>query len=68
LTMKEFDPGTKVKTIIDLYDQLKIKSVTENLANDYINTAFSLLEKTGVEKERKKELAMIAGSLIGRDR
>jgi geranylgeranyl diphosphate synthase type II len=68
LTMKEFDPEIKVKTIIDLYDQLKIKAVTENLANDYINTAFSLLEKTGVEKERKKELVMIAGSLIGRDR
>ena len=66
--MKEFDPVIKVKKVIDLYDKLKIKVVTENLANDYINTAFSLLEKIGVVKERKKELVQIASSLIGRNR
>jgi hypothetical protein len=57
-----------VKTVTDLYNQLNIKTLTENLANDYINTAFTLLEKIGVVKERKKELASIAGSLIGRDK
>jgi geranylgeranyl diphosphate synthase type II len=66
--MKEFDPETKVKKVIDLYDHLNIKAVTENLANDYINTAFSLLENVGVVKERKKELAHVARSLIGRDK
>ena len=66
--MKEFDPETKVKKVLDLYDQLNIKAVTEILANDYINTAFSLLEKIGVDNERKKELAMVASSLIGRDK
>jgi geranylgeranyl diphosphate synthase type II len=66
--LKQFDPETKVKKVIDLYDQLNIKAVTENLANDYINEAFSLLEKIGVVKERKKELAQVASSLIGRDR
>jgi geranylgeranyl diphosphate synthase type II len=67
-SLKEFDPETKVKKVIDLYGQLNIKEVTENLANDYINEAFSLLEKIGVVKERKKELAQAASSLIGRDR
>lgn len=66
--MKEFDPETKVKKVIDIYDQLNIKAATENLANDYINRAFSLLEKIGADRERKKELAAIAGSLIGRDK
>ncbi|MCX6255772.1 MAG: polyprenyl synthetase family protein [Bacteroidia bacterium] len=66
--LKQFDPEAKVKKVIDLYDQLTIKAVTENLANDYINEAFSLLEKIGVVKERKKELAQVASSLIGRDR
>lgn len=66
--MPEFDPETKVKTVIDLYDQLRIKSVTENLANDYINAAFSLLEKISVDKERKDELTLVASSLIGRDK
>ena len=66
--LKEFDPEVKVKKVLDIYDKLNIKTVTDNLANDYINSAFSLLEKIGVDKERKKELALVAGSLIGRDK
>jgi geranylgeranyl diphosphate synthase type II len=65
---KEFDPAVKVKTVIDLYDQLKIKTITENLVIDYIKTAFNVLEKINVEKERKEEIALVASSLIGRDR
>ena len=67
-TLKEFDPETKVKTVIDLYDQLNIKNVTETLANDYISIAFNLLDKLGAVKERKNELAQITCSLIGRNK
>jgi geranylgeranyl diphosphate synthase type II len=67
-TMKEFDPEIKVKKVIDLYDQLNIKAVTETLANDYISIALSLLDKIGAVKERKNELAQITISLIGRNR
>ncbi|MCX6322258.1 MAG: polyprenyl synthetase family protein [Bacteroidia bacterium] len=66
--LKEFDPETKVKTVIDLYDQLNIKDVTETLANDYISIAFNLLDKIGAVKERKNELAQITCSLIGRNK
>ena len=65
--LKEFDPEIKVKKVVDLYDQLNIKNISERLATDYINTAFSLLEKIGVINERKAELVNIANSLIGRD-
>jgi geranylgeranyl diphosphate synthase type II len=68
IAKKEFDPENKVKTVIGLYDQLNLKTVTENLANDYISKAFSLLEKTGTDKERKCELTQVAVSLIGRNR
>lgn len=67
-SVKEFDPEIKVKAVIDLYNQLNIKNLTENIANDYINTAFDLLEKIGVAKEKKNELAQIASSLIGRNK
>ncbi|HNW56206.1 MAG TPA: polyprenyl synthetase family protein [Bacteroidales bacterium] len=67
-TMKEFDPEKKVRKVMELYDQLNIKSITENQANDYINNAFGLLEKIGVSKERKLELAQVANSLVGRNR
>jgi geranylgeranyl diphosphate synthase type II len=63
----EFDPETKVKKVIDIYDQLNIKNISESLANDYINSALDLLDKIGVTKERKTELTNIASSLIGRE-
>ena len=64
---KESDPETKVNKVVDLYDQLNIKNISEKLAHDYINTAFGLLEKTAVTTERKTELVNIANSLIGRE-
>jgi hypothetical protein len=45
-----------------------VRIATENLAGEYINLAFGLLEKTSADKERKKELTLIASSLIGRDK
>ena len=67
-SLKEFDPETKVKMVADLYDQLKVRSVTEEIAGNYIKTAFDLLEKVGAVKERKEELNRMVSSLIGRDR
>jgi geranylgeranyl diphosphate synthase, type II len=68
ISLKEFDPEIKVKKVIDLYNQLNIKTVTENLAYDYINSALILLDKISVVKERKKELIKVTSSLIGRDK
>ena len=67
-SVRDFDPETKVKEVIDLYDHLKIKTITEKLANEYIDTAFSQLGKVSIAKERKEELALIAMSLIGREK
>lgn len=63
----ESDPGTKIKAVRDIYDQLGIKTITETLANDYISSAFSMLDKVSADLKRKTELVNIANSLIGRD-
>lgn len=65
--LKEFDPHEKVRKVVELYEQLNIKTISENLAGEYINTAFGLLENLKATKERKTELVNIANSLIGRD-
>jgi geranylgeranyl diphosphate synthase type II len=67
LGLVEFDPDTKVRKVIEIYDSLNIKNISENLAIDYINIAFSLLDKVSIKIERKTELVNIANSLIGRD-
>lgn len=66
-SLKDFDPEIKVRKVIDIYDQLNIKNISEKLAYDYINAAFSLLDKVNVAVERKTELVNIGNSLIGRD-
>ena len=63
---KEFDPEEKIKTVMDIFDQLNIKSITENIANEYITKSLSQLEKVNADKERKSELHQIAASLIDR--
>jgi geranylgeranyl diphosphate synthase type II len=65
--LKEFDPDTKVKKVTEIYDQLNIKNISESLANEYINTAFSLLGKISMTNDRKTELVNLGNSLIGRD-
>ena len=64
----ESDPERKVREVIELYDHLNIRRITENLANDHINNAFSHLEKVSVTNERKEEITEVAVSLIGRDK
>jgi geranylgeranyl diphosphate synthase type II len=65
-TDKEADPELKVRTVMEIYEKLNIKTLTENLAGEYIEKAFSMFEKVDVPKERKKELTLLASSLIGR--
>jgi geranylgeranyl diphosphate synthase, type II len=65
---KEFDPAQKVKDVIEIYDQLKIRNYTEKLAEEYISAAINYLEKVGVDKERKRELNLAAVSLSGRNK
>jgi geranylgeranyl diphosphate synthase, type II len=64
----DIEPETKVREVTGIYDQLNIKSITESLANEHINTAFRELEVVSVKKERKEEITRIAKSLIGRDK
>ncbi len=62
------DPETKIAKAMEIYDDLNIRNITEEIASDYINKAFTLLDKVNIDGKRKKELASAAGSLIGRDR
>jgi geranylgeranyl diphosphate synthase type II len=68
LLLKEFDRNEKIKTVIEIFDELNIKALTENLANEYIDKSLSLLEKVNAGKKRKSELFQLATSLIGRNK
>lgn len=67
-SQNDTDPELKIREVVSIYDELNINSLTENIANEFFNSAFSLLEKVSVDRERKKELTLLASSLIGRDK
>jgi geranylgeranyl diphosphate synthase type II len=64
---KETEPAEKISKVTAIYDQLKIKDITEILAYDYINKAFGFLQKVTIDETRKKEMTNLAISLIGRN-
>jgi geranylgeranyl diphosphate synthase type II len=61
------DPETKIKSVTEIFNQLNIKTTSENLISDFIKTGLSYLEKAGIPSERKEELLALTGYLTGRD-
>ena len=68
MSARDFDPSEKIRSVVEIYDQLNIKSITEGLAEYYIASAVSGLEKVNAAKERKNELFQLANSLSGRNK
>jgi geranylgeranyl diphosphate synthase type II len=62
------DPEARVKKVTEIYDQLNIKNVSENLAADYLKNALNCLDRAAAPQERKEELIQMTGSLVGRER
>jgi len=62
------NPESKIRSVTDIYDQLNIKSITSGLAEEYFRKALGFLEKVNVPSERKEELILMTGSLVGREK
>jgi len=68
LKLKDPDPEQKIKTVMEIYDSLNIKSITEHLANDFISRSLDHLNAIEAGNERKRELYQFANSLSGRNK
>jgi geranylgeranyl diphosphate synthase, type II len=66
LSLKDFDPEEKIRIITDIFNQLDIRHITENLANEYINKAVALFDKVSSDQERKSGLYNLISVLDGR--
>jgi geranylgeranyl diphosphate synthase type II len=66
LKLKDPDPARKIKAVMEIYDNLKIRSKTEDIANDFISKSLDHLWNTTPGNERKSELSQFANSLSGR--
>ena len=67
LSLKEFDHEEKIKVVTEIFNQLNIRQITENLANEFINKAIISLDKISTDQERKSELYNLVSILDGRN-
>lgn len=61
------DPGAKVRDVMDIYDQLRIRRISEDQVGDYIRMALGLIGKVAAPAERKEELIQLTGTLERRE-
>jgi len=64
---KNNDIEEKIRKVKEIYDALNIKLIAENLTNQYISRAISILENLPVNSERKEELMSLTLSLTDRN-
>ncbi|MDZ7739254.1 MAG: polyprenyl synthetase family protein [Bacteroidales bacterium] len=66
LQLEDFDPEQKVATVKNIFDELNIKPIVEDMAMQYTNIAYSSIEEVDVDNERKEELISLASGLLKR--
>ncbi|HYG37982.1 MAG TPA: polyprenyl synthetase family protein [Cytophagales bacterium] len=67
LSASGFDPEEKVKEVTGIFDELKIKEITQLKMSEYFNKAFNDLEKVNASADKKLELRKFAETLIERE-
>lgn len=62
-----FNPEEKISAIINIYNEVGIKTLCENKMREYYDSAMHSLEKVSVEKEKKHELINLVHDLMYRE-
>jgi len=62
----DFDKSEKISAIKNIYDDLNIKSITENKISEYFQLGFNAVNKLNTPKHRKDKLTTFTEDLINR--
>ncbi len=68
LSLKDFDKNEKVKNVIEIYNQLEIKSLTEQKIKYYYELAFNQLTNLHTKPEKKQNLVDFVTGLWYREK
>ena len=68
LSRTDFEPETKVKAVRNIYDELNLKTISENLIEKYYLASLDRLSAINVPDERKKELVALSENLMYREK
>lgn len=68
LTKKDFNSKEKVKAVIDIYNKLGIKELSEKKMNSYFDKGLEILENMNIDKQKKYPLKELVLKLIDREK
>ena len=63
----KFDPDEKIEAVSDVFNQLKIKDLTEQKIDSYFSLASEILDAMPVEEKRKQPLKELSNKMLGRN-
>lgn len=68
LSVDDFDPAAKIGIVKNIYDELNLKSITEDLIEKYYLASLDCLQSVNVADNRKKELIDLSENLMHREK
>lgn len=68
INKKDFDSEEKVKAVVDIYNKLGIKELSETKMNDYFDKGLEILDALDVDMQKKTPLKNLALLLIDREK
>ena len=68
ITAESFDPKTKINAVKEIYDDLKLESLTDKLIQKYYLAALNCLSGVNVSDEKKEQLLIYTNNLMNREK
>ena len=68
LDQKSFDPGEKVQAVVDVYNSLGIKELSEKKMNSYFNAGLEIFGNLPIDQQKKEPLEKLILTLIDREK
>lgn len=68
ISVEKFDKNEKIESVKKIYNELNLKSISENLIEKYYLAALDCLSSVNVANERKKELISLSENLMYREK
>ncbi|MBK6285647.1 MAG: polyprenyl synthetase family protein [Draconibacterium sp.] len=66
MNIAEYNQDEKIKAVLNIYNQLNIKQLTEQKIESYFQKCRKVFQQISVEDERKKQLIEISNSMLNR--
>lgn len=68
ITAESFDPEAKINAVKEIYDELKLETLTDKLIQKYYLAGLNCLSEVNVSDEKKEQLLIYTNNLMDREK